>query len=265
MAPSKKRPIESNDASGPAAKKHRKGFRVGPENLPDVDKIKKDLIHKAKVKNAYRKIKTTELATSPSASKPTPKDINAGSVTVVKTDTSRREDGEDRGNGDGDGNGSADDDDGDDDEREQEKKGDGTAEPPSPQIHPQRQAMLGDDDKDDDDDGSVDNTPPKTNRRDDDQPSEDKQIQRSRERPSRQKRKPGYFDKALTIAERKKVEAAERATEQARRDAERQHKTDERERFRRAMAKARKPGRDGQRRLGRESGVLLERVRKLVG
>ena len=30
------------------------------------------------------------------------------------------------------------------------------------------------------------------------------------------------------------------------------------------MAKARKPGRDGQRRLGRESGLLLEKVKKMV-
>lgn len=31
---SSKRPVEDN-ASGPAVKKHRKGFRVGPDNLPD--------------------------------------------------------------------------------------------------------------------------------------------------------------------------------------------------------------------------------------
>lgn len=41
-------------------------------------------------------------------------------------------------------------------------------------------------------------------------------------------------------------------------------KLQERERFRRAMAKARVGGRNGQRRLGRESEVLLERVRRVV-
>ena len=102
----------------------------------------------------------------------------------------------------------------------------------------------------------------------DNEPPEDEKTQKhhqGRDRLNRQKRKPGYFDKALTTAERKKAEAAEQAAERARREAERQRKAEERERFRRAMAKARKPGRDGQRRLGRESGLLLEKVKKLVG
>ncbi|GAW24628.1 hypothetical protein ANO14919_142190 [Xylariales sp. No.14919] len=260
MAPSKKRQIDGDDGSGPAAKKHRKGFRVGPENLPDgpwkrkVDKIKKDLIHKAKVKKAYKKIKTTELATPSSASKPALQDINAGSVTIVKTDTDIDTTiyGEDR----GDGGGSEDDD---NDERGQ-GGGEETTEPPSPQIHPQRQALL-----DDDDDDDVGHAPAEANREGANQSSEDKQRRGQRERPSRQKRKPGYFDKALTVAERKKAEAAARVAEQERREAERQRKTEEREHFRRAMAKARKPGRDGQRRLGRESGLLLEKVKKMVG
>ncbi|KAI1747544.1 hypothetical protein F4782DRAFT_520724 [Xylaria castorea] len=257
MAQSKKRPIEGDDALGPAAKKHRKGFRVGPENLPDgawrrkVDRIKKDLIHKAKVKKAYKKIKTTELATFSATSKPALATIDPGSVTVVKTDT-----------GD-DGDGSPDRDEGSDNISDREDKdGEGEPEPPSPQIHPQRQAML------DDDDDSLGNAPRDAAKDSNGgEPSEDeqRQEQRRRERPNRQKRKPGYFDKALTVAEHKKAEAAERAAEQARREAERQRKTEERERFRRAMAKVRKPGRDGQRRLGRESGLLLEKVKKMVG
>ncbi|EED21603.1 conserved hypothetical protein [Talaromyces stipitatus ATCC 10500] len=46
--------------------KRRKGFTVGPENLPDgtyrrkAQKIKRDLIQKAKVKKAYAKIKAAE-------------------------------------------------------------------------------------------------------------------------------------------------------------------------------------------------------------
>ncbi|KAI1294283.1 hypothetical protein F5Y03DRAFT_373291 [Xylaria venustula] len=253
MAPSsKKRPIESDDVSGPAAKKHRKGFRVGPENLPDgpwrrkVDKIKKDLIHKAKVKKAYRKIKATD-PTSSSASKPTLEDVNAGSVTIVKTDAvdDVEDVGDDNGNGDG------------DEEKVEEESG--APEPPSPQVHPQRQALLEDDD--DNEEGAR-----QGDDKEDNKPVEGERKQRSeRERPGRHKRKPGYFDKALTVAERKKAEAAERQAEKERRDAERQRKTDERERFRRAMAKARKPGRDGQRRLGRESGLLLEKVKRMVG
>ncbi|KAI0544472.1 hypothetical protein F4679DRAFT_36243 [Xylaria curta] len=256
MAQSKKRPIESDDAPGPATKKHRKGFRVGPENLPDgawrrkVDRIKKDLIHKAKVKKAYKKIKTTELATSSTTSKPALANLDPSSVTIVNTDA-----GDDR-------DGSDDRDEGDDNvsDREDEDRED-VSEPPSPQIHPQRQAML-----DDDDDVLENTTHEKAKDNDnDDKPAEDGQRQRRREHPNKQKRKPGYFDKALTVAERRKAEAAERAAEQARREAERQRKTEERERFRRAMAKARKPGRDGQRRLGRESGLLLEKVKKMVG
>ncbi|EAL90610.1 hypothetical protein KXW98_008437 [Aspergillus fumigatus] len=51
--------------------KKRKGFSVGPANLPDgtyrrkAQKIKSDLIQKAKVKKAYAKIKAKELASAP--------------------------------------------------------------------------------------------------------------------------------------------------------------------------------------------------------
>ncbi|KAI9374956.1 hypothetical protein BJX61DRAFT_540234 [Aspergillus egyptiacus] len=59
------KPRQTSD--GPATKK-RKGFSVGPANLPDgtyrrkAQKIKADLIQKAKVKKAYAKIKAEELA-----------------------------------------------------------------------------------------------------------------------------------------------------------------------------------------------------------
>ncbi|KAI1122144.1 hypothetical protein F5Y10DRAFT_81453 [Nemania abortiva] len=263
MAPSKKRPMEGDDSSGPAAKKHRKGFRVGPENLPDgpwrrkVDKIKKDLIHKAKVKKAYKKIKTTELAAaSSSASKPAPADITSGSVTLVNTNRKGDRDKRDHGKGI----------DGNEGDSEGEGRGnerDGGPELPSPQVHPQRQAML--DDGGGGEGGGAEKAPHGMSEEDNDRPFEDRRGQRQRERPSRHKRKPGYFDKALATAERKKADAAGRAAEHERNEAERRRKTEERERFRHAMAKARKPGRDGQRRLGRESGLLLEKVKKMVG
>ncbi|KAM3065524.1 hypothetical protein ACMFMG_011591 [Clarireedia jacksonii] len=68
MAAPNKRPREDDTSSTttPAPKKHRPGFKVGPDNLPDgtwkrkVDKIKKTLIHKAKVKKSYAKIKAQE-------------------------------------------------------------------------------------------------------------------------------------------------------------------------------------------------------------
>ncbi|RDW76713.1 uncharacterized protein DSM5745_06705 [Aspergillus mulundensis] len=71
MAPN--RPVERAATSkkphsdGSAIKK-RKGFSVGPANLPDgtyrrkAQKIKADLIQKAKVKKAYAKVKAAELA-----------------------------------------------------------------------------------------------------------------------------------------------------------------------------------------------------------
>lgn len=207
-----KRPHESDSAATPAAKKLRKGFRVGPQNLPDgpwkrkVDKIKKDLIHKAKVKKAYKKIKAAEQASS----KPGP--------AIVGTDN--QDEDEDEG-----------------------------AEPPSPQLHPERQAMI-----DEEEEEEEQQKPPSQSQ--------------SGDRPRRRKqhpRKPGYFDKASVDAERKKAEAEAHAQEIEKRNEERNRKIAERERFRKAMAKARKPGRDGQRRLGRESGLLLEKVKKMVG
>ncbi|KAL1978917.1 hypothetical protein VTN31DRAFT_1776 [Thermomyces dupontii] len=59
-----KRPLEEESSTQPTKKK--KGISVGPQNLPDgtyrrkVQKIKRDLIHKAKVKKAYAKIKAQE-------------------------------------------------------------------------------------------------------------------------------------------------------------------------------------------------------------
>ncbi|KAL4738066.1 hypothetical protein BDV11DRAFT_144120 [Aspergillus similis] len=57
-----------NSQTDGQANKKRKGFSVGPANLPDgtyrrkAQKIKADLIQKAKVKKAYAKIKAAELA-----------------------------------------------------------------------------------------------------------------------------------------------------------------------------------------------------------
>ena len=76
--------------------------------------------------------------------------------------------------------------------------------------------------------------------------------------------KPVPFERAATLARQRREEA------QARREAieasqqQRQQKLEERERYRKAMAKARRTGPDGQRKLGRESKVLLEKVKKIV-
>ncbi|KAL2824920.1 hypothetical protein BDW59DRAFT_80973 [Aspergillus cavernicola] len=75
MAPKRSRDADgattpSNNKTQPSeapASKKRKGFSVGPANLPDgtyrrkAQKIKADLIQKAKVKKAYAKVKAAEL------------------------------------------------------------------------------------------------------------------------------------------------------------------------------------------------------------
>jgi hypothetical protein len=84
-------------------------------------------------------------------------------------------------------------------------------------------------------------------------------------RPRGRKKPPGYFDKELALAERKKQEAEARANELEKREQEKQRKMAERERYRKTMAKARTGPKNGRRKLGRESVVLLEKVKKLVG
>ncbi|PIG86751.1 hypothetical protein AARAC_006836 [Aspergillus arachidicola] len=62
---------EEQRTTEPPVKKKKKGFSVGPANLPDgtyrrkTQKIKADLIQKAKVKKAYAKVRAEELAAAP--------------------------------------------------------------------------------------------------------------------------------------------------------------------------------------------------------
>ena len=198
MAP--KRPLENEETTSPP-RKQRGGFKVGPDNLPDgtwrrkVIKIKKDLIHKAKVKKSYAKIKAQELSTITEA--------------AVSSEVS--------------------------------------AAAPAQELHPERQAML---------DAPREDTPP---------PRTSQSFPSRQTTEKRRNKKPGYFEKEVAFAERKKQEQEERRKEFERREKEKKEKIEERERFRKAMAKARTGGRNGQRKMGRESKVLLERVQKLVG
>ncbi|TKA78923.1 hypothetical protein B0A55_03923 [Friedmanniomyces simplex] len=84
--------------------------------------------------------------------------------------------------------------------------------------------------------------------------------------PDRRQRKPKAqpFKLEHEQAQRQKAEAEERRRAREEADRQRQAKIEERERFRRAMAKARSGGVNGQRKLGRESKVLLERVQRMV-
>jgi hypothetical protein len=197
-----KRPRE-NEPDATQSKKPRTAFKVGPDNLPDgtwkrkVIKIKKNLIHKAKVKKSYAKLKARE--------PPVDKPILDGSFEDVQVETPF---------------------------------------PPQPsqELHPERRAML---------DAPRDPTPP---------PLRTFQARSDRKRS----RKPAYFEKETAFAEQKKAEAEARRLEFERRDGERKQKIAERERFRKTMAKARTGGKSGQRKLGKESKVLLEKVRRVV-
>lgn len=113
---------------------------------------------------------------------------------------------------------------------------------PSQEIHPERQAML---------DAPKESTPP---------PGSEFQRQPRERKP----RRPKYFEKEQAFAEQQKAEAEARQAEFERRNKERREKIEERERFRKAMAKARTGGKNGQRKLGKESKVLLERVKRIV-
>ena len=93
----------------------------------------------------------------------------------------------------------------------------------------------------------------------------DPSIHPSRRHNHSHRPKPQPFQKEVQIAEQQRAFKAARreAKEEAMR--QREKKLEERERFRRAMARAKKPGLNGQIKLGRESKVLLERVKKMVG
>lgn len=91
--------------------------------------------------------------------------------------------------------------------------------------------------------------------------------QHSQTHPPRPRNRPRVnpYNKEVQVAEERQAAADARRTAREKADLERAQKLEERERFRKAMAKARTGGANGQRKLGRESQVLLERVQRLVG
>ena len=157
-------------------------------------KIKENLIHKAKVKKSYAKLKEREQPEKPPAFDPYADAEETSSPTV--------------------------------------------------ELHPERQAML-------DSQDPIEKTEPK-----------DYTDHRSR---TSARSKPRPFEWEARLAEQKREEARARQLVFEASNRERQEKAEERERLRNAMAKARRPDRNGQRKLGRESKVLLEKVKKLVG
>lgn len=82
-------------------------------------------------------------------------------------------------------------------------------------------------------------------------------------KPPRTRPRPFLKESQVAQQKREEAEARRQAIEDSKR--QRQEKLADRERLRKMTAAARKPNMNGQRRLGRESKVLLERVKKLVG
>jgi hypothetical protein len=194
-------------SDGDHASKKRKGFSVGPANLPDgtyrrkTQKIKQDLIQKAKVKKAYAKLKAQEEAEREAAGE------DAGPTTNPSEQL----------------------------------------EAATMDLHPDRQAMLEGPEQTDVAE------PPRRNRRPRGNNHDTEDVNGFRTRQGERKPKPSRYKKELEQAQEK------RAQVDARRNARQA-----RENERKAMAKAKRPGRDGKQKLGRQGTVLLSRVQRLV-
>ncbi|EQB49693.1 hypothetical protein CGLO_10959 [Colletotrichum gloeosporioides Cg-14] len=255
-------------ASSDASKKSRKGFRVGPENLPEgpwrrkIEKKKAELIHKAKIKKQYAKIKERELAAQ-SSSKKQPQQQQQQQPAAK--DSSDDEDEPKSQTPEAPGVDST------SPELEQHEEKPTPSGPDPSEVHPTRSDLIAND-------GELPNPNTIAVKRkhgkgedDDDHDADDKDgeddagVDRYEPRKPRRPRKPGYYEKQLEHAEKRKAEAEARRAEIQRRREERERKVADRERLRRAMAKARKGSENGQRKLGRESSLLLEKVKRMVG
>ncbi|MCJ1429579.1 hypothetical protein MMC29_007494 [Sticta canariensis] len=195
---SKRKPDQTESEFG-AKKPTKKSFSVGPRNLPKgihrqkVQKIKHDLIRKAKIKKSYNKLKEREQAERPP--------ILPSAYNFEENQAASLE------------------------------------------LHPDRQAML--------------DKPEPTVR---DRPETMKVDRPRRQRDQRRKKAP--LEKEMRLAQQDKERAEARRQEIEKSNLQRQKRLEENERFRRELAKARGGGRSGQRKLGRESKVLLERVKR---
>lgn len=164
-----------------------------------MQKIKKDLIHKAKVKKEYAKLKAREESEG----------------TVPRKTVYERED------------------------QLEDQKSRSTESVPEPTLepHPDRLKML-----------------------EEAEPDESKQrTERRQQRP-----RPMPYEKEAGLAQKKREEAEARQAAREEAAEIRGQKLAERDRFRKTMAKAR-GGPNGQRKLGRESTVLLAKAERLMG
>lgn len=206
-----KRKHDSTAADG-ERKKAKKGFQVGPANLPDgtykrkTKKIKDSLIERALIQKEYARLKRQGKV---------PEAADDAIPVPASAQLDRKE--------------------GDDDSKDEETK-----ETPAPSgPHPDRQNLMT---------GPSPSPPP----------------QQAERKPRQRKPKHQPFAKEHAQAQQRKQEAEARRLAREQAERERAMKREERERFRKAMAKARSGGVNGQRKLGRESNVLLDKVRRMV-
>jgi hypothetical protein len=224
--PAEKRKQDSATAPDGDRKKAKKGFQVGPANLPDgtykrkAKKIKDSLIERALIQKEYARLKRQgKIPDAQDDAIPIPASAHLDQQVADTATNTNNNDGE-------------------------EKPAAPLREASSPSApHPDRQHLM---------------TAPS--------PEPEPERPAPRERKVRQ-RKPKFqpFSKehAQATARREEAEARQRSIEEGHR--ERTRKIEEREKMQRAMAKARKGGINGQRKLGRESNVLLMKVQKMVG
>jgi hypothetical protein len=221
--PAEKRKHDAASAPDGDRKKAKKGFQVGPANLPDgtykrkAKKIKDSLIERALIQKEYARLKRQgKIPDAQDDAIPVP-----ASAHLDQTTTTTNDDGE----------------------KDESAAPPKEASPPSA-PHPDRQDLM---------------TRPSLS------PEPAPVLRAPRERKPRE-RKPKYqpFSKehAQANARKEAEEARRRDIEEGHR--ERKRKIEEREKMQRAMAKARKGGINGQRKLGRESNVLLMKVQKMV-
>ncbi|KAK2861268.1 hypothetical protein FQN49_004376 [Arthroderma sp. PD_2] len=219
-----KRKIDDSHETAKESKRPKQGFSVGPANLPDgtyrrkVIKIKADLIHKAKLKKSYEKIKARELASAPVKS-------------IYETQESNENDDE----GDG------------------EADSKPAEEPAGLELHPDRQAMVASHEE------QLERperpSRPRSSRWQGRNAQDEHGDEDGRPHGRRQRRaKPYPFTREEDAAQKRIEEAKAREKLRLAREKERA-----------AMTRAKKPDQFGKRRLGRESKVLLDKVKRLVG
>lgn len=119
-------------------------------------------------------------------------------------------------------------------------------EPASLELHPDRQAMLSE---------------PEVKQPQLASTTNDNGVRRP---PRERRRKMAPFEQEARLAEQRRAEEMVKRKEFEENRQKRDQKLQEREKFRKAMAKARVGGKNGQRKLGRESAVLLEKAKRIM-